>query len=99
VTELRGKKIDFVKAVLEGKGPKAAALAAGYAPECATRTARRLMTEDVAVHNAIERAKALKRETAAQLDECRRVAIENGDAGAAVKAVELLTQIRTCGVQ
>lgn len=91
---LRGRKIDFVLSIVEGLSPKAAALAAGYAPESAARTARRLMREDPAVADALTNARALKSET---LDACRRAAIAKGDAPAAVRASVLLTQLR-CGV-
>ena len=93
---LSGRRRDFVRHIIDGRSPKAAAIAAGYAPIYASHTAHRLRKEP-AVAEAIEHAKAQKAETLAQLDECRRVAIENGDAGAAIEAVKILTQIR-CGV-
>jgi phage terminase small subunit len=95
VSDLSGRRRDFVRYIVEGRSPKAAAMGAGYAPTYACQTAHRLLNKDPAVSEAIERAKAQKAETLAQLDQCRKVAIERGDAGAAIRAVELLTQMRT----
>jgi len=80
----------FVANLAAGMCGAEAARRAGYAH--AARAAHRLR-RDPAVQAALAVAAATKAETLQQLEECRRVAIAHGDAGAAVRAVELRSQL------
>lgn len=78
----------FVKAILRGDSPTAAAACAGYSKHSARQQASRLLQRDD-IAETIQQANDRRRRALADVERARTLALENHDHHAAIAATEL----------